>query len=143
MAGSTRLTGGKLSLLIGPTADERKCDITAYDINNEEKDQDVTTFCDVEEGDDRDFFLTVTLTQSLQSTSFWRYLWENAGTEDVAFTVAPHGNETPTSDQPHFIGTLTIPTAVPNLGGEAGKDNDFTSEVTFELDGKPTLDTGA
>lgn len=141
MTGSTRLTGATLALTLGTPGVDYKCDITKYEFTNEEKDQDVTTFCDVEEGNDRQHFLTVTGVQSTDADSFWRYVWDNAGTEGVAFTVAPHGNEEPTEDQPHFIGTLTIGPK-PNLGGEAGKKNNFTFEVVFEIDGEPTLDEG-
>lgn len=139
---STRIKGAKLLLELGTPAVNHKCDITASTITNEEKDADVTTFCDVESGDDRDYFLNFTAVQSTDPDSLWRHIWDHAGDEEVPYTYAPHGNEVPTAAQPHFTGTLTIGPP-PEIGGEAGKQNTFTFEAQWKLDGKPTLDVGA
>lgn len=137
---SARVKGAALILDIAGT--EYQVDITTWKINNAEKSADVTTFGDVAAGDDLDFFLSGTATQSTATASFWRYIWDNAGAENVAYTVAPHGNAVATADQPHFTGTLTIGDE-PEIGVDAGKDNNGTFDFEWKLDGKPTLDTGA
>ena len=139
---SARIKGSALILSIGSPAVDHKVDITAASITNAEKDSDVTTFGDVAAGDDRDFFLKFTGTQSTAVASLWRYIWEHAGDEAVAYTYAPHGNEIPTAAEPHFTGTLTIGPP-PEIGGEAGKNNTYTFEAEWKLDAKPTLDVGA
>ncbi|GMA34740.1 hypothetical protein [Demequina litorisediminis] len=140
MPGSTRIKGVGLTLSVGSPAVDYKCDVTAATITNEEKDSDVTTFCDVSEGDDRQFFLNITAIQSTDADSLWSYIWDNTG-EDVAFTYAPHGNAIPSADQPHFTGNVTIGDR-PEIGGEAGKDNTYTFESQWEIVGTPVVDRG-
>lgn len=142
MAGSTRIKGAALILSLGTPPVEVKCDITSYKITNDEKESDVTTFCDVAEGDDRQFKLQFSAIQSTDAESLWMLVWSRTGEEDVAYTVAPHGNAVPSVTQPHFTGTLTIGSP-PELGGDAGKTTEFTFDAAWEIDGKPTLDTGA
>ena len=131
--GSTRLKGSKLKLTIEET--DYHGDLTNYTITNEEKDADVTTFEDAASGNTRAFSLAVTLVQSTDPDSLWMHVWDNEG-KPFSFTLAPHGNETPSTTQPHFTGTGIMPPPA-DLGGEAG-NNTFTSEVTFQLDAKPT-----
>lgn len=137
-----RLKGAALILKLGSPGVDYKVDLTSYRITNAEKAADVTTFGDVAAGDDRDYMLQFTAVQDTASGSLWRYIWESAGTEGVAYTVAPHGNATPTADEPHLTGTLTIGPA-PELGGDANKDTTYTFDGEWKLDAKPTLDTGA
>ena len=138
---STRIKGASLILSIGAPAVDHKVDITSAKITNTEKDADVLTFGDVEMGDDRDFFLEFTATQSTAALSLWRHIWDNAGDEGVPYTYAPHGNLVPSAAEPHFEGTLTIGPP-PELGGEAGKTNTYTFDAEWKLDAKPTLDVG-
>lgn len=138
---TARLKGAKLMLKLDTPAVDYQAELTAWRITNDEKDADVTTFADVDSGDDRKFLLTGTAVQSTDSASFWSYVWANAGAEDITFTLAPHGNAVASADQPHIIGTLTIGPE-PELGVEAGKDNTGTFEFSWELDAKPTLDRG-
>lgn len=140
MAIRNRIKGVALSLEIGSPGIEYKCDITAATITNEEGEEDTLTFCDVENGDIRDFFLNITGIQSTDADSLWSLIWDQAG-DTVPFTYAPHGNETPTDAQPHFTGMVKIGPE-PELGGEAGKDNTYTFESVWEIDGKPVKDTG-
>lgn len=44
---------------------------------------------------------------STAATSLWRLLFDNVGKE-LPFIFAPNGNDVPTSDQPHYIGRVTI-----------------------------------
>lgn len=151
MAGSTRIRGNKLGITFGtgPAAENRWCDTTAATLEHEDADSDVLTFCDAAEGGKSQPFLNLTITQSLQKSSFWRYLWENAG-QVVPFTYAPQGNETPTDDEPHFVGFCQIPANKPTVGGEAaigggGYTSELRLDVTDADGGKPggvTLDTG-
>lgn len=138
---ATRIKGANLLLTFGSPPVEYKTDISAATVTNEEKSADVTTFADVVAGDDRDYFLNFTGVQSTDVDSLWDYIWSNAGLEAVAYTYAPHGNAVASATEPHFTGTLTIGPP-PTLGGEAGKDNTYTFESQFALDGKPTKDVG-
>lgn len=140
MAGSTRIKGAQLTLKFGTPGLDYKCDTTAVTLENEEADSDVQTFCDAAEGGARTFFFNITLIQSLQSTSFWRYAWESTG-ELIPFTYAPLGNEVATADAPHFVGMVKVGPK-PTIGGEAGASNTFTSEVRWDVEGAPTLDDG-
>lgn len=136
---STRLTGAKLSIKIGET--EYKSDVTSYRIQNAERDSDVVTFEDAENGDLRDYTLVAGLVQSTDPESLHMHVWDHEG-ETFTYVLAPHGNAAPSTTEPHFTGSGTMP-APPELGGEAGKRNTFTTEATFELDGKPRKLTAA
>lgn len=51
---------------------------------------------------------------STAATSLWRLLFDNVG-KDLPFIFAPNGNDTPSADQPHYVGKVTIkePPALP------------------------------
>lgn len=135
-----RLTGAKLSLTINDQ--EYKGDITSWNFANAEADSDVLTFADAEAGELRDWTLTTGIVQSTDPDSLHMHVWDHEG-ESFEYVVAPHGNEVPTAAQPHFVGSGIMP-AAPETGGEAGRRNTFTSEVVFELDGKPRkISTGS
>lgn len=139
MAGSTRIKGTKLALLLGTPAENYWADITSWLISNDEADSDVTTFADAAEGGSRQHKLSGAAIQSTDAASFWRYVWANTG-QEVAFTCAPHGNEVPTAEKPHFIGMVTIGPK-PSAGGEAGTGA-FTFEFEWNITGEPVLDEG-
>lgn len=140
--GSTRIRGRQLSLSLGSPASDYWADTTSVFLRNEEADADVVTFEDAAEpGGARTEFLEIAGIQSTDADSLWTYLWDNAG-QDVAFTYAPHGNETPTATEPHFIGTCTLGPR-PDVGGEAGRANTYTFETRWDVVGKVTKDTGA
>lgn len=140
MAGSTRIKGTKLSLKFGSPAKDYWCDVTSCTLTNEEADAGVVTFCDAADGGGRDFFLNIAGIQSTAADSFWRYVWEHTG-EEVGFTYAPHGNEMPTADEPHFIGTVKVGPK-PEVGGEAGVDNEYTFETQWKCIGTPVMEDG-
>lgn len=135
----TRLTGAKLAIQIGDT--EYKDNVTSWSFGNEDADSDVLTFADAEAGDIKDWTLTTGIVQSTDPDSLHMHVWDHEG-ESFTYVVAPHGNEIPSPAQPHFVGSGTMPTP-PETGGEAGRRNTFTTEVTFELDGKPRKITSA
>lgn len=141
MAGSTRIKGNKLALQFGSPAEDFWMDVTAVTLTNDEADADVVTFADAAEGGARDYFLNITAIQSTDPTSLWRYTWDHTG-DEVGFTYAPHGNETPTAAQPHFVGNVTIGPK-PEIGGEAGVNVTQTYETTWTVVGTPVLDTGS
>lgn len=139
MAGSTRIKGTKLALTLGSPGTDYWADITSYLLTNEEADSDVVTFADASEGGARQYKLTGSAIQSTEAASFWRYAWESTG-EEVAFTLAPHGNAEASAAQPHFVGTVKIGPK-PDIGGEAG-NSAFTFDFEWEVVGTPTMDTG-
>lgn len=125
--------GGQLSLTIDSI--EYNMDLTAANFVSEDADSGATTFADVGAGGAKDWFLDITAVSDFGNGSLWAYIWDNEGTADVAYEFIPYGNTAASTGQPHFTGTLTIPSA-PGFGGTA--DEVFTFEARFELDGKPT-----
>lgn len=137
MTATTRIKGVALTLKFGTT--DYKADVTACTLTNEEAESDVVTFEDAAGEGQRQFYLNITAIQSTDTASFWRYVWENAGTT-VAFVYAPHGNETASAAQPHFTGNVKVGPR-PTIGGEAGAGNTFTFETQWEVEGVPTMVT--
>lgn len=146
MPSSTRIKGNVLPVLkLGTPGTEYAADLISWTIENESADSDVVTFLDAsDESTNRQFFLRGSAIQSTASASFWRYVWENTGTEAIPYTIAPHGNAVASAEQPHFVGTLKIGPK-PTVGGEANASTTsaFTFEYEFQIDGEPTLDEGA
>lgn len=142
MASSTRIKGNALKLEFGDnSAEDFWADATSVVLENEEKDSDVVTFYDAAHpGDERQWFFTLGAIQSTEDGSLWRYLWENVG-EEIAYTYAPHGNEDPSSDKPHFIGKCKIKEK-PQVGGEADEDGTYTFEIRLDVTTGPTMDSG-
>ena len=139
MATSTRIKANALKLTIDGT--DYWADFSSVMMQSEEAASDVTTFYDASLGGRRDFFFTVSGVQSTETTSFWRAMWDDAGTE-VAFIYAPHGNATPSANQPHFTGTVRLPPqGAIMLGGEASPDGTFSFDgVRMDIVGDVTLD---
>lgn len=142
--GSTRIRGNrKPRLTLTAPGTDHAADLLSYKIESEAADSDAITFEDAENGEGRDYFLRGAAIQSTATASFWRWIWENNGMVAVPYTVAPHGNEVASDNEPHFVGTLTV-SVPPALGGEASTDpkSSFQFDYEFKLDGKPTMDTG-
>lgn len=139
VATRNRLTGAKVSLKIGTT--EYKGDISKYELEASDKSDNVTTFADMEEGASAGYTLKLEMVQSLDDDSLFMYLWKNAG-QEADCVIAPAGNTTPTSSQPHITCRVRIPATTPTLGGEASKDQ-YTSEIELEVINKPTWKTSA
>lgn len=136
---STRIKGK--SLVFEVDGSEFACDVTSVTLANEEAaDQDAVTFCDASSGTSAQWYLEVSAITSTDADSFWSFLWDNAGTTDVSFTFAPHGNAVPSTTQPHFEGEVTLPTA-PAIGGEA--NSTWTFDVRMDLEAEPTKVTSA
>lgn len=135
--GSTRIKGTALALSFGGV--DYWADVTAVTLENEEADSPTLTFADAAGNPERKYLIKGSAIQSLQTSSFWRYAWANAGAA-VAFRYAPKGNATASADEPHFLGTVKIGPR-PTVGGEAGS-GDFTFDFEWEVEGTPTLDDG-
>jgi hypothetical protein len=64
------------------------------------------------------------------AASLYRVLWANFGTT-AAFTIAPNGNTTPTSDLPHYEGTVKFD-QLPPLSLSSNNTSVFS--VTLRVD---------
>nr|DAV38485.1 MAG TPA: major tail protein [Caudoviricetes sp.] len=64
---------------------------------------------------------------STAAASLWRLLFDNVGRE-LPFIFAPNGNDTPTNDQPHYIGRVTIKQP-PNLPVKINEVSSFDLEM--------------
>jgi hypothetical protein len=100
MAASTRIKANNIIFKIGAT--DYACDATMVELTLDDAPGDVQTFCEVRVGGQ--WSLQLDGITSGEDTSLYRVLWDNFGTE-VAFTIAPNGNTTPTADAPHYVGT--------------------------------------
>jgi len=136
---STRIKANALKMTID--AIDYWADFSSVMMQSEDAASDVNTFYDASLGGRRDFYFTVSGVQSTESTSFWRSMWDDAGTE-VAFIYAPHGNATESADKPHFKGTVRIPArGAFMIGGEASADGTFSFDgVRMDIVGDVTLD---
>lgn len=140
MTTSTRIKANALLLSIDGT--DYWADFSSVMMQSEDAASDVNTFYDASLGGRRDFYFTVSGVQSTASTSFWRAMWADAGSE-VAFIYAPSGNATASADLPHFTGTVRIPAKGSfMIGGEASADGTFAFDgVRMDIVGDVTLDT--
>ncbi len=130
--------GKDLSLLFDGTQ-EINADGTSIVLDNEDAEEDATTFADLQDGDPKQWFFTINAVSDYGPSTFWRLCWENAG-QDVAFILKPHGNAVATDAQPHFTGTARI-NAKPPIGGSAG--DVFTFEARLDVDGVPEMKIAA
>lgn len=131
---ASKYKGKSLSLKVGST--EYNMDLTSVVLQNEEAEDDATTFADLAEGGAVQWYFEVEGVSDYGTGSLWRYLWDNAGNAGVAFTFAPYGNLVPSATQPHFTGTLELGPK-PAVGGQANEV--FTFEARFNVTGVPTM----
>lgn len=103
MAASTRIKAQNILFKIGST--DYACDATLVELTLDDAPGDVQTFCEVRVGGQ--WSLQLDGITSGDSASLYRVLWDNFGTE-VAFTIAPNGNATASSTQPHYTGTVVF-----------------------------------
>ena len=123
---STRLTGKTLKLELDNI--DYYGEISEYEFYQDEKNSNTVTFGDAMSGKSGQDKLKIKFTQSVASASLHQLIMDNPGKENVAFTLAPCGNETPSADAPHFVGIATFPALRPSLGLAAG-DEDGTAEA--------------
>jgi len=136
MASSTRIYGKQLGLEVD--GEDYWQDTISCVMKNEDDGDTVVTFYDASVGDVKKYYFEVTAVQSTDATSFWSFCYDNVGVE-VPFQYAVHGNASPSANQPHVIGNLTV-TAPPELGGEAGRKKQQTFTMRLDIVGTPTLD---
>lgn len=101
MAASTRIKAHDIVFKIGST--DYACDATMVDLVLGDAPGDVQTFCEQRVGGQ--WTLTLEGITSGDSASLYRVLWANFGTTGT-FTIAPNGNATASSSQPHYTGTV-------------------------------------
>ena len=124
------------SLSIKVDAVEYNMDLTSIVLQNEEADDDATTFADLAAGGAVQWFFEIEAVSDYSTGSFWKFLWDNAGDSDVPFVFAPYGNETASATQPHFTGTLNVGSR-PAVGGTANEV--FTFEARLDVNGSPEM----
>ena len=106
-------------------------DVKECVINFEDKDTADITFAEAQQGGDQGT-MTVRAIQSTDTASLWRTVWGLSG-QRVPFTMAVHGNETPTEAQPHVTGTVKIGPR-PALGGAADPNTSYEFSLDWSAD---------
>lgn len=126
MATSTRIKAQNIKFLIGAT--EYACDATVVSLELQDAPGDVQTFCEQRVGGE--WTLTLEGITSGDATSLYRVLWANFGTTAV-FTIAPNGNATATSDEPHYTGTVKFD-QLPPLALNSNETATFSVTLTVD-----------
>lgn len=101
MAASTRIKAHNIVFDIAGT--DYACDATMVDLQLQDAPGDVQTFCEQRVGGQ--WQLTLEGIVSGDAASLYRVLWANFGTT-AAFTIAPNGNASPSTSEPHYEGTV-------------------------------------
>ncbi len=142
MGGPTRIKGDALKLTIDGVDRWTECTAVTIDQSDDGIEDDVFCFELPIHDLYRGWHMDVTAVQSTAEGSLWRLLFEHDVPDIrdpwVPYVYAPHGNETPTGDKPHFTGQLILP-QVTLLGGQAGRDTEYVFSVTLPLDRKPRM----
>jgi hypothetical protein len=126
MAASTRIKANNIIFKIGAT--DYACDANMVELTLNDAPGDVQTFCEVRVGGQ--WSLQLDGITSGEDTSLYRILWDNFGTE-VAFTIAPNGNTTPTADTPHYTGTAIFD-QLPPLSLNSNEITTFSVTLTVK-----------
>ncbi len=129
MAASTRIKAQNIIFNIAST--DYACDANMVELTLDDAPGDVQTFCETRVGGQ--WALQLDGITSGEATSLYRILWDNFGTE-VAFTIAPNGNEEPSSDEPHYTGTAVF-NQLPPLSLMSNETAKFS--VTLEVKNTP------
>jgi hypothetical protein len=103
MAASTRITAQNILFKIAGT--DYACDANSVVLELGDAPGDVQTFCEVRVGGE--WALTLSGITSGETTSLYQVLWTNFGSEAV-FIIAPNGNAVPSTDEPHYTGTVVF-----------------------------------
>lgn len=135
MPASTRIKATNIVFKIGTT--DYSCDADSVELTVGDAPGDVRTFCEVSVG--QEWKLTLSGVTSGDTASLYRLLYANYGTE-VAFTIAPGGNASPTTSNPHYTGTVIFD-QLPPLSLTSGEIVKFTVELTVKNTGTNTSAT--
>jgi len=126
MAASTRIKANNIVFKIGST--DYACDANMVELTLDDAPGDVQTFCEVRVGGQ--WTLHLEGVTSGEDTSLYRILWDNFGSE-VAFTIAPNGNATASTDQPHYTGTVVFD-QLPPLSLTSNEITKFAIDLTVK-----------
>jgi hypothetical protein len=103
MAASPRIKAQNIKFKIAGT--DYACDVNSVVLELGDAPGDIQTFCEVRVGGE--FTLTLAGVTSGEATSLYQILWTNFGST-ATFVIAPNGNTTPSTDQPHYEGTVVF-----------------------------------
>jgi hypothetical protein len=126
MAASTRITARNIIFKIGTT--DYACDATKVELTLGDAPGDVQTFCEQRVGGQ--WTLSLEGITSGDSASLYRVLWANFGTT-AAFTIAPNGNATEGTSQPHYKGTVKFD-SLPPMSLNSNEATKFTVQLTVD-----------
>ena len=126
MATSSRLKAQNINFKISSTDYAPDCE--NIELSLEDMSGDIRTFDEVRVGGKWKLKLAGLYSQT--STSLYQLLFANYGTQ-VAFTLAPSGNVTASTTQPHWTGTVIFDD-LPPISLQAGDVTKF--EVTLSVD---------
>lgn len=124
MAASTRIKAQNILFTIGST--EYACDATMVDLQLQDAPGDVQTFCEQRVGGE--WQLTLEGIVSGDAASLYRVLWGNFGTT-ASFKIAPNGNATASTSQPHYEGTVKFD-QIPPLSLSSNNTSTFSVTLT-------------
>jgi hypothetical protein len=103
MAASTRIKAQNIIFNIAGA--DFACDANSVVLELGDAPGDVQTFCEVRVGGE--WTLTLAGLTSGDSGSLYTYLWTNFGST-ASFLIAPNGNASASSEQPHYEGTVVF-----------------------------------
>lgn len=103
MAASTRIKAQNILFKIAGT--DYACDANSVMLELGDAPGDVQTFCEVRVGGE--WTLTLSGITSGEEDSLYQVLWTNFGSH-AEFVIAPNGNSLPSTDQPHYTGTVVF-----------------------------------
>jgi len=126
MAASTRIKASNIVFKIGTT--DYACDANMVELTLDDAPGDVQTFCETRVGGQ--WTLQLDGITSGADDSLYQVLWANFGTE-VAFTIAPNGNASPSADQPHYKGTVVFD-QLPPLSLTSNEISKFSVQLTVK-----------
>jgi hypothetical protein len=129
MAASARIKAQNIIFKIDGT--DYECDANMIELTLGDAPGDVQTFCETRVGGE--WALQIDGITSGTSTSLYRILWDNFGTE-VPFVIAPNGNTTPVANAPHYEG-VAILNELPPLSLNSNETALFS--VTLEVKNTP------
>ena len=139
----SRISGALMSLTID--GDDYSDQVSTCEITEEAADSEFLSMDDAANGGSRLAKLHLVFAQDLSADTLLRQVIENSG-DEVPFVFAPYRNETPSTSQPHVIGTAVIsrPDGVV-IGGETAisRNGAKTVDVSWEIPLGWTLKTTA
>jgi hypothetical protein len=124
MPTSTRIKATNIAFKIGST--DYSCDANLVELTLNDAPGDVQTFCEVRPGGE--WKLQLDGVTSGDAASLYRILWANFGTT-VAFTIAPNGNASASTSQPHYTGSVVFD-QLPPLSLNSGDVVKFSVTLT-------------